>query len=189
MLVAHSRWSIWTPKKLNQTYVESRQRCSPASLGVLLAQGNQFLCQSLGLLGLGPCCCDRLVLEKGCDQIPKQCLTVSRVTAEVTVFVRAAGHGACLSRSKPGISRVCFRSVLCFEVKKGLAASNGNRYRVEKVNRLTSSCERDRGEFWALSRPAEVMAEIRFLGAGAAAGQSESEFPLRNAADSDFLIL
>lgn len=67
-------------------------------------------------------------------------------------------------------------------------ASNGNIYRVKTVSRLTSSCERDRGEFWTLSRSVEVMAEIRFLGAGAAAGQSESEFPLRNAADSDVLI-
>lgn len=73
-------------------------------------------------------------------------------------------------------------------LKKSLTASSGDVYRVETLNRLTASCERDRGEFWTLSRSAEVMAEIRFLGAGAAADQSESEFPLRNAADSDVLI-
>lgn len=39
------------------------------------------------------------MLEEGRDQIPKQCLTMGRVTAEMTVFVCAAGHGDGLSRS------------------------------------------------------------------------------------------
>lgn len=45
-------------KEVIITYVENLQGPSAAGLSVLLAERDQLVCQSLGFLGLGPCCCD-----------------------------------------------------------------------------------------------------------------------------------
>lgn len=78
---------------LGVTYIENLQSTSPTSLRVLLAQGNQLVGQPLGLLGLVPCRCDRLVLEKRGDQIAEQGLSMGGLAAQVPVFSSAAGHG------------------------------------------------------------------------------------------------
>ena len=49
------------------------------------------------------------MLEKGCNQVAKQCLTMGRVAVEMAEFVRTAHHGCCVFLVK-------FRSVDGFRV-------------------------------------------------------------------------
>lgn len=49
---------------MGKTYIENLQSASAAGLGVLLAQRDQLVCQTLGLLGLGPCGCDGFILKE-----------------------------------------------------------------------------------------------------------------------------
>lgn len=74
------------------TYVEDGESLSLASIGVLLAQGDQLLGQTLGFLGLGPCCGYRLVLEEGCDEVSEQSLTVRAAARQMSVFLESACH-------------------------------------------------------------------------------------------------
>lgn len=75
-----------------ETYEEDSQCPSPAGFCVLLAQRDQLLRQSLGLLGLGPCRRDGLMLEEGGDEVAEEGLSMRRLPAEMAVFGRAAGH-------------------------------------------------------------------------------------------------
>lgn len=78
--------------KRMRTYVEDGKSLSLAGVGVLLAQGDQLLSQTLGFLGLGPCCGYRFVLEERCDEVSEQSLTVRAAARQVSVFLESACH-------------------------------------------------------------------------------------------------
>ena len=79
-----------------ETYEKGRYGCPPTRLGILLAQGDQPFRKPLSLLGLGPCCCDRLVCEQRRNQVSEESLSMSRVTTEVTVLIPVANHDCCV---------------------------------------------------------------------------------------------
>lgn len=80
------------------TYIENLQSPSSARLRVLLAQSDQLIGQPLGLLCLGPCRCDRFILEKRGNQVSKQGLSMRRIAAQVPIFSSSAGHDGRLSK-------------------------------------------------------------------------------------------
>jgi hypothetical protein len=86
------------------TYVEDRESLSLAGVGVLLAQGDQLLGQTLGLLCLGPCCGYRLVFEEGCDEVSKQSLTVRAAARQMSVFLKSACHDFSLLSFPAGVA-------------------------------------------------------------------------------------
>lgn len=86
------------------TYVEDGESLSLAGVGVLLAQSDQLLGQTLGFLGLGPCCGYRLVLEEGCDEVSEQSLTVRAAARQVSVFLESACHVFSLTSFSAGVA-------------------------------------------------------------------------------------
>ena len=95
------------------TYVKDGESLSLAGIGVLLAQGDQLLGQTLGFLGLGPCCGYRLILEEGCDEVSEQSLTVRAAARQVPVFLESACHVFSLASFPAGVARWASR-VLCY---------------------------------------------------------------------------
>ena len=92
------KMNIGAEREREATYVEDGQSLSLASIGVLLAQSDQLLGQTLGFLGLGPCRGYRLVLEQGCDEVSEQSLTVRAAARQVSVFLESACHVFFLER-------------------------------------------------------------------------------------------
>jgi hypothetical protein len=86
------------------TYVKDGQSLSLAGIGVLLAQGDQLLGQTLGFLCLGPCRGYRLVLEEGCDEVSEQGLTVRAAARQMSVFLESACHVFSLTSILAGVA-------------------------------------------------------------------------------------
>lgn len=74
------------------SYIKRRQCALPARFGVLLAQGDQLLGQSLRLLGLGPCGCDGFMLEERGDEVAEEGLSVRGLAAQMAEFGSTSGH-------------------------------------------------------------------------------------------------
>lgn len=74
------------------SYIKRRQCAFPTGFGVLLAQGDQLLGQSLRLLGLGPCGCDGFMLEEGGDEVAEQSLSVRGLAAQMAELGSTSGH-------------------------------------------------------------------------------------------------
>lgn len=68
------------------TYIEDTLCLPPRRLVVPLCQGDELIRQALCLLGLGPCCLYRLLLDERGDQVAKEGLPVGRVAAEGPEF-------------------------------------------------------------------------------------------------------
>ena len=86
------------------TYVEDGESLSLAGIGVLLAQGDQLLGQTLGFLGLRPCCGYRLVLKQRCDEVSEQSLTMRAAARQVSVFLKSACHDFSLTSFSAGVA-------------------------------------------------------------------------------------